>query len=57
MAVLTPAPLRFRIAQHYALCVGNNIKVKKINWILDADIRKFFDSVRHDRMADRKSVV
>ena len=25
MAVLTPASLRFRIAQHYALCVGNNI--------------------------------
>lgn len=26
------------------------IKVKKVNWILDADVRKFFDSVRHEWM-------
>ena len=32
-----------------ALYMG--IKVKKINWVLDADIRKFFDSVRHNWMA------
>jgi len=32
-----------------ALYMG--IKVRKINWILDADIRKFFDSVQHSWMA------
>lgn len=31
-----------------ALYMG--IKVKKIEWILDADIRKFFDSIQHDWM-------
>jgi group II intron reverse transcriptase/maturase len=43
-----------------ALYMG--IKVKKINWILDADIRKFFDSMQHEwllkfvehRIADRR---
>ena len=29
-----------------ALCVG--INSKKVNWILDADIRSFFDTVSHD---------
>ena len=29
-----------------ALCVG--ISSKKVNWILDADIRSFFDTVSHD---------
>jgi len=45
-----------------ALYMG--IKVKKVNWILDADLRKFFDSVRHDwavrfmehRIADRRII-
>src|ERR1700676_4853665 len=43
-----------------ALCVG--IMRKKVNWILDADIRSFFDEIRHDwllkfvkhRIADRR---
>jgi retron-type reverse transcriptase len=43
-----------------ALWVG--ISRKKVNWILDADIRSFFDEVRHDwllkfvehRIADRR---
>lgn len=43
-----------------ALYMG--VKVRKVNWILDADIRKFFDSIRHEwilkflehRIADRR---
>ena len=31
-----------------ALCVG--IKQKKVNWVLDADIRGFFDTIKHDWM-------
>jgi group II intron reverse transcriptase/maturase len=31
-----------------ALCVG--IKQRKVNWILDADIRSFFDEIDHDWM-------
>jgi len=32
-----------------ALCVG--IERKKVNWVLDADIRGFFDSIDHERLA------
>jgi group II intron reverse transcriptase/maturase len=45
-----------------ALCVG--IQRKKVNWVLDADIRGFFDAIDHDclvkyiehRIADRRVV-
>ena len=45
-----------------ALCVG--IQRKKVNWVLDADIRGFFDSIDHEclvkfigrRVADRRVV-
>jgi RNA-directed DNA polymerase len=45
-----------------ALCVG--ISARKVNWILDADIRAFFDTLRHEwlvrfiehRIADRRIV-
>jgi RNA-directed DNA polymerase len=31
-----------------ALCVG--IERKRVNWVLDADIRGFFDAIDHDRL-------
>ena len=45
-----------------ALSVG--IQMKKVNWVLDADLRAFFDTLRHDwlvkfiehRIADRRIV-
>ena len=45
-----------------ALTVG--IETKKVNWVLDADIRAFFDTLNHDwlirfvehRVADRRVV-
>src|SRR4029079_155536 len=45
-----------------ALCVG--IMGKKVNWVLDADIRGFFDTINHEclvkfiehRLADRRIV-
>ncbi len=50
-------------SQHMALdALYMAIKTQKVNWILDADIRKFFDNVRHEwlmkflehRIADRR---
>ncbi|MGC2406902.1 MAG: reverse transcriptase domain-containing protein [Candidatus Cybelea sp.] len=35
--------------QHHALdALAFGIKVRRVNWILDADIRAFFDTVDHD---------
>ena len=50
-------------SQHMALdALYMAIKTQKVNWIVDADIRKFFDNVRHEwlmkflehRIADRR---
>jgi RNA-directed DNA polymerase len=50
-------------SQHDALdALAYGIKVRRVNWILDADIRSFFDTVNHDwlvrfiehRVADRR---
>jgi group II intron reverse transcriptase/maturase len=38
---------------HQALSVlGQNISLKKVNWISDADIKGFFDNVCHERMVE-----
>jgi group II intron reverse transcriptase/maturase len=51
--------------QHHALdALYGGIMTKKVNWVLDADIRAFFDSLRHEwlvkfiehRIADRRIV-
>lgn len=50
-------------SQHDALdALATGIQMKKVNWVLDADIRGFFDSIDHDwmvrfvehRIADRR---
>ena len=38
---------------HQALSVlGQIIATRKVNWILDADLRGFFDNVFHERMVE-----
>jgi RNA-directed DNA polymerase len=52
-------------SQHHALdALYGGIMTKKVNWVLEADIRAFFDSLRHEwlvefiehRIADRRIV-